>query len=130
MSMRVFKGYSTVDKTWGNFKVYDMELAKRDLLNEIYTRKGERLMSPEFGYIVWDVLFDPLTEDTVGVIKADTERIISRDPRLELRQIDVTENIDTQTITVALVLNYVPTATVTDLIAVFSRDLASNILQG
>lgn len=128
--MRVFKGYSTVDKTWGNFKVYDMELAKRDLLNEIYTRKGERLMSPEFGYIVWDVLFDPLTEDTVGVIKADTERIISRDPRLELRQIDVTENIDTQTITVALVLNYVPTATVTDLIAVFSRDLASNILQG
>jgi len=128
--MRVFKGYSTVGKEWGNFKVYDIELAKRDLLNEIYTRKGERLMSPTYGYIVWDVLFDPMTDELVEVIKEDTLRIVSRDPRLEVKTVDVTENVDLQTITVKVILNYVPTATLTDLTAVFSRDIASNKLQG
>lgn len=128
--MRVFKGYSTVGKQWGNFKIYDIELAKRDLLNELYTRKGERLMSPTYGYIVWDVLFDPLTDELVDVIKEDTLRIVSRDPRLEINTIDVTEDVDLQTITVKVILNYVPTATLTDLTAVFSRDIASNKLQG
>jgi phage baseplate assembly protein W len=128
--MRTFKGFSTVEKQYGSFKSYDMELAKRDLLNELYTRKGERLMSPEFGYIVWDVLFDPMTEDIIEAIKQDSLRIIQRDPRLELRQLDVREDYDNQSITVAMVLNYVPTATLTDLVAVFYKDLASNRLQG
>jgi hypothetical protein len=128
--MRVFKGYSTVGKEWGNFKIYDIELAKRDLLNEIYTRKGERLMSPEYGYIVWDVLFDPLTDELVEVIREDTLRIVSRDPRLAFDSLDVTENVDQQTLTVKVLLNYVPTATLTELVAVFSRDIASNKLQG
>lgn len=128
--MRVFKGYSTVGKESGNFKIYDIELVKRDLLNEIYTRKGERLMSPTYGYIVWDVLFDPLTDEVVELIREDTLRIVSRDPRLELNSLNVTEDVDLQTITVAVILNYVPTATLTELTAVFSRDIASNKLQG
>lgn len=128
--MRVFKGYSTVGKEWGNFKIYDIELAKRDLLNEIYTRKGSRLMSPTYGYIVWDVLFDPLTDDVIDAIREDTLRIVSRDPRLSMNTLDVTEDIDRQTITVKVILNYVPTATLTELTAVFSRDIASNKLQG
>ena len=128
--MRVFKGYSTVGKEYGNFKIYDIELAKRDLLNEMYTRKGERLMSPTYGYIVWDVLFDPLTDDVVDIIREDTLRIINRDPRLGLNTLDVTEDIDLQTLTVKIILNYVPTATLSELTAVFSRDIASNKLQG
>jgi len=128
--MRVFKGYSTVGKEWGNFKIYDIELAKRDLLNEIYTRRGERLMSPEYGCVVWDVLFDPLTYELIDYIREDILRIVSRDPRLELNTLDVTENVDLQTLTVKVILNYVPTATITELVAVFSRDLASNKLQG
>jgi phage baseplate assembly protein W len=128
--MRVFKGYSTIGKEYGNFKIYDIELAKRDLLNEMYTRKGERLMSPTYGYIVWDVLFDPLTDDVVDIIREDTLRIINRDPRLGLNTLDVTEDIDLQTLTVKIILNYVPTATLSELTAVFSRDIASNKLQG
>ena len=109
--MRKFKGFSTVGKQFGNFKLYDIELAKRDLLNELYTRKGERIMSPEFGSIIWDLLFD-------------MQRILTKDPRLELRQLSITENVDTQLITVAIILNYVPTATLTELVAIFNRDTA------
>jgi phage baseplate assembly protein W len=128
--MRVFKGYSTVGKEYGNFKIYDIELAKRDLLNEIYTRKGSRLMSPTYGYIVWDVLFDPLTDTIVELIREDTLRIVSRDPRLELNSLNVIEDVDLQTITVVVILNYVPTATLTELTAVFSRDIALDKQQG
>ena len=124
MSMRKFKGFSTVDKQFGNFKLYDIELAKRDLLNELYTRKGERIMSPEFGSIIWDLLFDPMSVETNELIEEDMQRILTKDPRLELRQLSITENIDTQLITVAIILNYVPTATLTELVAIFNRDTA------
>lgn len=122
--MRKFKGFSTVDKQFGNFKLYDIELAKRDLLNELYTRKGERIMSPEFGSIIWDLLFDPMSVETNELIEEDMQRILTKDPRLELRQLSITENIDTQLITVAIILNYVPTATLTELVAIFNRDTA------
>lgn len=128
--MRVFKGFSTVDREWGTFKSYDVELAKRDLLNEIYTRKGERLMSPEFGYIVWDLLFDPLTPNVVDLIKTDTQRIIDRDPRFEFRRLDVTEDTDRQTITVIINLNYIPLSAPAELVATFARDIELNRRQG
>lgn len=128
MSMRKFKGFSTVGREWGNFKIYDIELAKRDILNEFYTRKGERLMSPTFGSIVWDLLFDPLTDETVELIREDCLRIVTKDPRLELRDFDVTES--EHTIIVKILLNYVPTATVTELVAVFNRDTAVDQAQG
>ncbi len=126
--MRKFKGFSTVGREWGNFKLYDIELAKRDILNEFYTRKGERLMSPTFGSIVWDLLFDPLTDETVELIREDCLRIVTKDPRLELRDFDVTES--EHTIIVKILLNYVPTATVTELVAVFNRDTAVDQAQG
>jgi phage baseplate assembly protein W len=121
--MRKFKGYSTVDKTWGNFKLYDIELAKRDLLNEFYTRKGERVMSPQFGSIVWDLLFDPLTDETIDAIRADCLRIVTKDPRLDLLNIDIVDN--EHTIIVSIILRYVPTATETELVAVFNRNLTA-----
>jgi phage baseplate assembly protein W len=121
--MRKFKGYSTVDKTWGNFKLYDIDLAKRDLLNELYTRKGERLMSPQFGSIVWDLLFDPLTDKIIDAIRADCLRIVTKDPRLDLLDLDVVDN--EHTIIVSIILRYVPTATETELVAVFNRNLTA-----
>ena len=126
--MRNFKGFSTVDRTWGNFKIYDIELSKRDILNEFYTRKGERLMSPTYGSIVWDLLFDPMTEETIDVIREDSLRIVTKDPRLELRDFNVTES--EHSITVTILLNYVPAATVTELVAVFNRDITADQAQG
>jgi len=128
--MRRFKGYNTVGKEFGNFKLYDIDLVKRDLLNEIYTRKGTRLMSPTYGSIVWDLLFDPLYDDAIEAIRDDCLRIINKDPRLKMLQCNVTENIDQQTIIVALALIYVPTSTTTELIATFNRTTSTEMLEG
>ena len=56
-----FKGFSSrADKQ--NFKIYDFECAKQDLINRLSVRKGERVENPEFGTIIYDVLFEPFTE--------------------------------------------------------------------
>ena len=128
--MRRFKGFSTVNKEFGNFKLYDIDLVKRDLLNELYSRKGERVMSPSYGSIIWDLLFDPLYEETVQLIKDDCTRIISKDPRIKLLDLQVNENIDQQTITVNIVFQYIPSSSVEELTATFSRNTITDIAQG
>lgn len=128
--MRKFKGFNTVGTDFGNFKLYDVELSKRDLLNELYTRRGERLMSPTYGSIIWQLLFDPLYDAAIRAIKEDCIRIVSKDPRLELLETQVDENIDQQTITVTLVLKYLPDSTVSELIAKYNTSMASERLQG
>jgi phage baseplate assembly protein W len=122
--MRKFKGFSTVNRQHTDWRLYDIDLAKQDLLNEIYTRKGERLMSPSFGYVVWDLLFDPLTEHVTTAIEQDTIRIVSKDPRFQLLQILVTDSPDESSIDVNLRLYYVPSASETELMASFSRNLS------
>lgn len=120
--MRTFKGFSTINRQYGNFKLYDKELALCDLLNELYTRKGERLMSPSYGSIVWDLLFDPLIDTVIEAITDDCRRIVDKDPRLELIQVLVTESVDQQSVQVTLVLRYLPTSTVEELVATFNRN--------
>jgi len=66
-------------------------LVKQDLTNYFNIRKGEKLMNPEFGTIIWDKIFDPLTEDTKTEIMQDIKRIISYDPRLGAQDVVVTE---------------------------------------
>ena len=127
--MRKFKGFSTVYKQHTDWRLYDIDLAKQDLLNEIYTRKGERLMSPSFGYIVWDLLFDPLTEEVKSALEDDTIRIVSKDPRFQLLQILVTDSPDESKIELNLRLYYVPTASETELAASFSRNLSEQRIQ-
>lgn len=90
MSMAtLFKGFSTVDKVKAPFSLTDVELVKRDLLNEFYTRKGERLMRPEFGSIVWDLLMNPEDTFTIDEIREDIERIVAKEQRVELINIDI-----------------------------------------
>ena len=56
-----FKGFSSkADQR--NFKIYDFECVKQDLINRLSVRKGERVENPEFGTIIYDCLFEPLTE--------------------------------------------------------------------
>ena len=85
----LFKGFSTVDKVKAPFSLTDIELVKRDILNEFYTRKGERVMRPEFGSIVWDLLMNPEDSFTTDEIKQDIERIIAKESRVELINISL-----------------------------------------
>lgn len=86
---RIFVGYSSVDTTIKGTHYVDLELIKRDLVNHFYTRKGERVMKPEFGSIIWDILFEPMTDDNVQLIVQDSYNIVAQDGRVSIRDIDV-----------------------------------------
>ena len=65
-----FKGFSSRAERQ-NFKVYDFECAKQDLINRLSVRKGERVENPEFGTIIYDALFEPLTDTLKEAILDD-----------------------------------------------------------
>ncbi len=87
---RTYKGFSTVASTSNSFALYDLELIKQDLLNHFHIRLGERLEQPEFGTIIWDILFDPLTDELRSVITKNVETIVNYDPRIRADQVIVT----------------------------------------
>jgi phage baseplate assembly protein W len=87
---RLFVGFSTHDANT-NTKLYDIELVNRDLLNHFQTRLGERVMLPNYGTIIWNLLFEPLTEGNRNRIISDATRIIKSDTRVELVSINVIE---------------------------------------
>lgn len=82
--MATYIGYSTIDQLSSSRVLTDKALAIRDLKNHFYTRRGERVMNPEFGSIIWEMLFEPLDSYTEGVVRDDVERIINSDPRWKL----------------------------------------------
>ena len=100
-----FKGFSS-KATKNNFKQYDFECVKQDLLNRLSVREGERVENPAFGTIIYDVLFEPLTETLRQQILDDVTSNLNADPRLSTENITVTETDNG--IAVEASITYVP----------------------
>ena len=86
-----FVGFSTIGKLPQETRLTDIDLIKRDLLNRLHTRKGERVMLPNYGSIIWDMLFEPLIPATRDMIIQDVTENVQADPRLEVINIRVTD---------------------------------------
>lgn len=104
---RLFIGFSTQEMQGKRgWSVYDIDLIKRDLLNQFYTRQGERLMMPTYGTIIWDKLFEPFTDGVKQEIIDDVKRVVNSDPRVGLQGVDVSTSA--HGIMVAIELKYEP----------------------
>jgi phage baseplate assembly protein W len=88
--MAIYKGFSTYNRS-KKFRITDFELVKQDLLNHFNIRKGEKLMNPDFGTIIWNSIFEPLNEDLKNMIMQDVKRIIANDPRVAAQNVIVTQ---------------------------------------
>jgi len=99
-----FVGYTTVGQTVVPKRLQDAEVAKQDLLNNFYTRRGERVMDPEYGSIIPFLVFEPLDEQTRNSINRDIDKIVNLDPRWKVLERQLIE--DDHSITIVLRLKY------------------------
>lgn len=117
--MARYNGFSTVNNP-KKFRITDFELVKRDLQNHFAIRKGEKLMNPNFGTIIWDLLFEPLDQETKNLIVQDIKRIVAQDPRIAARDVIVTQY--DRGIQIELELIYVSTNEAGKLVATFDQN--------
>jgi phage baseplate assembly protein W len=104
--MSTYKGFSTYNR-FKKFSLTDFELVKQDLFNHFQIRKGEKLMNPEFGTIIWNILFEPFTDEVKNAIVKDIQAVVSYDPRISADNINVTQY--EYGLQVDLELTYIPT---------------------
>lgn len=83
-----YKGFNSNQQKTG-FKQYDIDLVKQDIVNHFHIRKGEKLENPDFGTIIWDLLFENFTPEVKKLIADDVERIINYDPRISVNSVIV-----------------------------------------
>ena len=99
-------GFSTFGKRRPPYTLENLELAKQDLMYAFHTRRGERVMRPDFGSIIFDLLFEPFDDETKAAVVDDATALISEDPRFTMISIDVREL--EHTLRLDILLNYVP----------------------
>jgi phage baseplate assembly protein W len=122
-----YRGFSTINRA-KKFRVTDIDLVKQDLINHFSIRKGEKFMQPNFGSVIWSVLFEPLDDNLTQVITEDIERIVGYDPRMSLTNITlVTQD---QGIQIELDLVYIPQNLATTLSLQFSQNSSTLTTSG
>ena len=89
-SVHIYKGFSST-KQLQNFKTYDFECIRQDLINQFNTRKGERVMNPDHGTIIWDAIFEPMTESIKVDVANDIRRILDSETRIITEDVKVDE---------------------------------------
>jgi phage baseplate assembly protein W len=114
-----YRGFSTTGRT-SNFRLTDFDLIKQDIFNHFNIRKGEKLMRPNFGTIIWNTLYEPFTEDLKSVIVQDVQAIAAYDPRVSFDNIIITEY--DQGILIELQLRYVLTNQTNTMLLRFNGD--------
>ncbi len=103
--MTRYIGFSTTSK--GGFRLTGKELVNRDLLNHIYTSRGERPMLPGFGTRIPLMAFEPLDQTSLKAIEDDLRDVVRYDPRVQLLDIAVLALPENNAIVALLDLRYV-----------------------
>ena len=85
-----YKGFSTVNRV-KKFHLADFELVRQDLINHFNIHKGQKLMDPNFGTIIWGLLYEPMTADLKATLVEDVTRIVKYDPRLRADRVIINE---------------------------------------
>ena len=106
--MAVYTGFSSYQfQENKQFKQTDLELVKTDLIAHIFTSKGSRVMMPEFGTLIPDVLFEPLDDITTELIEDELRAVFDYDPRVILTDFNMTVDADRSFVQASAILFYV-----------------------
>jgi len=86
--MATYFGFSTIDNS-KKFRLVDYELVKRDVLNSLLIKQGEKLGNPSYGTNVWGLIFEPQTDSTMKDLEHEMRRTVEQDPRVKVDDLQV-----------------------------------------
>tara|TARA_B110000240_G_scaffold197559_1_gene253195 strand:+ start:492 stop:941 length:450 start_codon:yes stop_codon:yes gene_type:complete len=86
---RAYRGLSSVNPENTSTTLYDLALIKQDLINYFHIKQGEKLENPEFGTIIWEVLFEPMTDSLRSAVAKNVTEIVNYDPRTQVNSVTV-----------------------------------------
>lgn len=67
------------------------------------TVPGERVMRPDFGCAMWELIFAPLTAGTLGLIEQQVREALERwEPRVDVESVQARAQDDTGTVHIAV----------------------------
>lgn len=108
MAKGLYRGFSTYEyQRTKSFQLSDVELVKMDLLNHIYTVKGERVMMPNFGTRIPTLAFEPLDQITLDILEEDLRAVFAFDPRVELLELQIVPLYDNNAVIASARLLYI-----------------------
>lgn len=105
----IYRGFSTqksLETRGRTFSTTDVETIKADLLNHIYTIRGERVMQPNFGTRIPLMAFEPLDSTSMMIIEEDLRGVFEYDPRVKLIEIVVLPLPDNNAIAAVVDIQY------------------------
>ena len=98
----------TFDTDLGSgFRRTGAALIKKDLLYHIFTRRGDRVMMPDFGTDIQDMIFEPNDPITQNRLLSEIQAVIDHDPRVELIRSILDVDEDNHRITVEVLLRFI-----------------------
>lgn len=63
---------------------------ERSMAMILATAPGERVMRPDFGCAIWDLLFEPVNDNTLGLMAEAVREAMARwEPRIDVDDVDV-----------------------------------------
>jgi len=86
--MTTFIGFNTINQ-FKKFTLVDFELIKRDLLNAFNIRQGQLVGRPAYGTVIWDYVFENLTQETERGIYNEIQRVAGGDPRVYISELEL-----------------------------------------
>jgi len=86
--MATYYGFNTIDQN-KKFRLEDYELVKRDVLNSLLIKQGEKPGRPDYGTNVWNIIFEPMTDSVMRDIEREIKRTVGQDPRIKIERLSV-----------------------------------------
>ena len=111
----IYKGYSSFEfQKNKSLTLRDVELVKYDLLVHLFTPRGSRVMMPNFGTTIPELVFEPMDSDTLDELYTQVKTVLDYDPRVEILKLVIAPNYDENAVVVEGTLLYIELDTVDD----------------
>jgi hypothetical protein len=100
-----------VDHTGSLALTHGEEDLDRSIRIVLATAPGERVMRPQFGCKIWDLMFEPVTANLMGAMKSSVKDALARwEPRVQVNEVRVLADDDDASL-VRILVSYTVRAT-------------------